>query len=315
MMRRRSIPTTGGEPARDRAALWRLGGGASIILVALQLAHLTPETSYADDGLIARGSYLVHAAGCVGCHTDKKAKGAAFAGGRGLKTPFGTCYSPNITPDPETGIGTWSDDDFLRALKNGLSPDGEHYFPVFPYTSYTKMLDDDARAIKAYLFSLKPVTRQNRRHDVSPPFGWRWTIGSWKALYFDAGRFEPEPNRDPAWNRGAYLTTLAHCGECHTPRNFAGALDRTMRMAGTVDGPEGDLAPNITSDDATGIGDWSQDQLVFFLKMGTKPDYEAAEGLMAEAIEDGLSHLSGDDLDAIAYYIKSLPPISNHVAR
>ncbi len=286
-----------------------------IVLVALQLAHLAAGTSYADDELIARGRYLVHAAGCVSCHTDKKAKGAAFAGGRGLKTPFGTYYSPNITPDTETGIGTWSDDDFLRALKIGLSPDGQHYFPVFPYTSYTVMLDDDARAIKAYLFSLQPVTRQNRRHDVWPPFGWRWTIGVWKALYFEAGRFEPEPSRDPAWNRGAYLATLAHCGECHTRRNFAGALDRTMRMAGTVDGPEGDVVPNITSDVDTGIGAWSQDQLVFFLKMGTKPDYEAAEGLMAEAIEDGLSHLSGDDLNAIAYYIKSLPPISNKVAR
>ncbi len=315
MMLRRFSPTIGGKATRDRAAFRRLGGGASTILVGLQLAALTPATSYADDRLIARGSYLVYAAGCVSCHTDKKAKGAAFAGGRGLKTPFGTFYSPNITPDPETGIGTWSDDDFLRALRDGLSPDGEHYFPVFPYTSYTKMGDDDARAIKAYLFSLKPVIRQNRRHDVSPPFGWRWTIGAWKALYFEAGRFEPDPSRDATWNRGAYLATLAHCGECHTPRNFAGALDRTMRMAGTVDGPEGNLAPNITSDVDTGIGDWSQDQLVFFLELGTKPDYEEAEGLMAEVIEDGLGHLGDDDLEAIAHYIMSLPPIANFVAR
>ena len=175
---------------------------------------MTPASSYADDELAIRGGYLARAAGCISCHTDKKAKGAPFAGGRALKTPFGTYYSPNITPDPGTGIGTWSDDDFLLALKHGLSPDGAHYFPVFPYTSYTKMVDDDARAIKAYLFSLKPVIRQNRRHDVSPPFGWRWMIGAWKALYFEVGRFEPEPSRDEAWNRGAYLATLAHCGEC-----------------------------------------------------------------------------------------------------
>ena len=277
---------------------------------------MAPTRSYADDALVIRGGYLARAAGCISCHTDKKAKGKLFAGGRGLKTPFGIYYSPNITPDRETGIGKWTDDDFLRALKRGMNPEGEHYFPVFPYTTYTKLRDDDALAIKAYLFSLKPVSRKNRAHDVWPPFDWRWTIGPWKWLYFQEGDFKSDPNQDEAWNRGAYLVeALAHCGECHTPRNFAGAMDRTMWMAGTEDGPEGEVAANITPDTETGIGDWSADQIVFFLKVGTKPDYEAAEGLMAEAIEDGLSHLSGDDLKAIAQYIKSLPPISNTVAR
>ncbi len=307
------MPTICGEPMRDRAMLQRRSGGALAILVAVLIGALTWSTSYADEGQVARGGYLVHAAGCVSCHTDKKAKGPSFAGGRGLKTPFGTFYSPNITPDPATGIGNWSEDDFLRALKAGLRPDGAHYFPVFPYTTYTKMADDDARAIKAYLFSLKPVARPNRRHDVSAPFGWRWTIGVWKALYFEAGPLEPDPSRSATWNRGAYLATLAHCGECHTPRNFAGAMDRTMWMAGTVDGPEGDLAPNITSEGETGIGDWSQDELVFFLKNGTKPDHEEAEGAMAETIEDGLSHLGDDDLEAIATYILALPPIYNYL--
>ncbi len=293
--------------------LRRLSGGALAILLAVLIGVSTRSTSHADERLVARGGYLVHAAGCVSCHTDKKAKGPRFAGGRGLKTPFGTFYSPNITPDPATGIGNWSEDDFLRALKAGLRPDGAHYFPVFPYTTYTKMADDDARAIKAYLFSLEPVARPNRRHDVAAPFGWRWTIGVWKAMYFESGPFQPDPSRSAAWNRGAYLAMLAHCGECHTPRNFAGALDRTMRMAGTVDGPEGDLAPNITSEGETSIGDWSQDELVFFLKFGTKPDQEEAEGAMAEAIEDGLSHLGDDDLDAIATYILALPPIYNYL--
>ena len=282
----------------------------------MQLAALAPARSYADDALVIRGGYLARAAGCISCHTDKKAKGAPLAGGRALKTPFGIYYSPNITRDPETGIGKWTDDDFLRALKRGMNPEGEHYFPVFPYTTYTKLRDDDALAIKAYLFSLKPVTRDNRAHDVWPPFGWRWTIGPWKGLYFLEGQFKSDPNHDVDWNRGAYLVeALAHCGECHTPRNFAGALDRTMWMAGAEDGPEGEVAVNITPDFETGIGDWSVDQIAFFLKVGTKPDYEAAEGLMAEAIKDGLSHLSGDDLKAIAQYIKSLPPISNKVAR
>ena len=242
-------------------------GGAAVILIPLQLAALTPASSYADDALVTRGGYLVRAAGCMSCHTDKKAKGKLFAGGRGLKTPFGTYYSPNITPDAETGIGKWTDDDFLRALRRGINPRGEHYFPVFPYTTYTKLRDDDALAIKAYLFSLKPVTRKNRAHDVWPPFGWRWTIGPWKGLYFQEGDFKSEPNQDAAWNRGAYLVeALAHCGECHTPRNIVGAMDRTMWMAGAEDGPEGEVAANITPDVETGIGDWSVDQIAFFLR-------------------------------------------------
>lgn len=311
-----TITPTSCEAPRDETAASRVCGAVAVIFIILQLAALAPARSYVDDALVIRGGYLVRAAGCISCHTDKKAKGAPFAGGRALKTPFGIYYSPNITPDPETGIGKWTDDDFLRALKRGMNPEGEHYFPVFPYTTYTKLRDDDTLAIKAYLFSLKPVTRKNRAHDVRPPFGWRWTIGSWKVRYFQEGQFKSDPNQDEAWNRGAYLVeALAHCGECHTPRNFAGALDRTMWMAGTEDGPEGEVAANITPDFETGIGDWSVDQIAFFLKVGTKPDYEAAEGLMAEAIEDGLSHLSGDDLKAIAQYIKSLPPISNNVAR
>ena len=301
---------------RDGAAMRQACGAAAVIFIVLQLAALAlaPASSYAEDALVIRGGYLARAANCVSCHTDKKAKGAPFSGGRGLNTPFGTYYSPNITPDPETGIGKWTDGDFLRALGRGLSPKGEHYFPVFPYTTFTRLRGDDALAIKAYLFSLKPVRRKNRPHDVWPPFGWRWTIGLWKWLYFQERFFKSDPNQDEAWNRGAYLVTaLAHCGECHTPRNLAGALDRKMWMAGTEDGPEGDAVPNITSDLETGIGDWSADQIAFFLKSGTRPDYETAQGLMAEAIEDGLGHLSDADREAIAQYIKSLPPIRNRV--
>ena len=286
-----------------------------LVVVVFLFSALAPARASTDDALAIRGGYLAHAAGCISCHTDKKAKGAAFAGGRALKTPFGIYYSPNITPDPKTGIGVWTDDDFLNALKRGMNPEGEHYFPVFPYTSYTKLRDDDVLAIKAYLFSLKPVSRKNRAHDVWPPFGWRWTIGPWKGLYFHEGEFKPVSTRDAAWNRGAYLVeALAHCGECHTPRNLAGALDRSAWMAGAVDGPQGEAAANITPDFETGIGDWSVDQIAFFLKVGTKPDYEAAKGLMAEAIKGGLNHLTGDDLKAIARYIKSLPPIRNYVA-
>ena len=289
---------------------------ATPLLLAAALAVTVPAGSAAEDGSVERGAYLTRAGGCISCHTDKKSEGATLAGGRALKTPFGTVYSPNITPDRETGIGAWSDEDFLNALQSGLNPDGDHYFPAFPYTTYTKMSDADALAIKAYLFSLEPVSRENREHELQAPFGWRWTIGPWKELYFNEGRFESDPERDEGWNRGAYLVeALAHCSECHTPRNSAGALDREMWMAGTEDGPEGRSASNITSDPETGIGGWSEKKLAFFLKTGTKPDYERAKNLMAEAIEEGLSHLSDDDLAAIALYIKSLPPIEHHLAR
>jgi mono/diheme cytochrome c family protein len=270
----------------------------------------------AAEDAVTRGAYLVRAAGCVGCHTDAKGKGPAFAGGRALKTPFGIYYTPNITPDKETGIGGWSDQDFLNALRQGLRPDGSHYLPVFPYTTYTRMRDADALAIKAYLFSLKPVSRQNRAHDVWPPFDWRWTMGPWKWLYFEPGRWRADAKRDKTWNRGAYLVeALAHCAECHSPRNLAGALDREMWMAGTEDGPEGEIAANITPDAETGIGDWNEDEIVTLLSEGIKPDYDDVQGTMAEAIEDGLAHLSPADLAAIAVYIKSLPPIRNKVGR
>jgi mono/diheme cytochrome c family protein len=273
-----------------------------------------PTPSFADDdALVKRGEYVSRAAGCVSCHTDKKAKGKPYAGGRPLKTPFGIFYSPNITPDRETGIGAWSDDDFLRALNQGIRPDGSHHFPVFPYTSYTLMRDEDVLALKAYLFSLPPVSAKNREHDVSPPFGWRWPMAIWKALFFEKREFLAREDRDAEWNRGAYLVTAqAHCAECHTMRNLAGALDRQFWMAGTNDGPEGDEAPNITPAPTTGLG-WSTEQLVFFLKSGTKPDWEAAAGVMGEAVEDGYKHLTDADIRAIARFINELPTIENHV--
>ena len=269
--------------------------------------------SAAADTAVERGAYVTRAAGCVSCHTDKKGKGVPFAGGRALETPFGTFYSPNITPDKATGIGSWTDADFLAALKKGVAPDGSHYFPVFPYTSYTGMRDQDALAIKAYLFSLPPVAQENRDHDVTPPFGWRWPMRFWNLLFFDQGDFAADTAEDDEWNRGAYLATaLAHCSECHTPRNFVGALDRSLWMAGTEDGPEGDAVPNVTPAPATGIG-WSVDQLTFFLKSGTKPDWEIAEGVMGEAVEDGYKFLTDADRRAIARYINTLPAIENHI--
>ena len=294
----------------ERASEWRR---VRVVLSATLIALCWQSPAAAGSDIVQRGEYIVRAAGCISCHTDKKGKGEPFAGGRALKTPFGTFYSSNITPDKETGIGKWSDEDFLRALRKGVGPDGSRYFPVFPYTSYTLMRDQDALAIKAYLFSLPPVTRKNRDHGASPPFGWRWPMRIWQLLFFDEGEFVADRNQDDDWNRGAYLVTaLAHCGECHTPRNIAGALDRDLWMAGTEDGPEGDAVPNITPAHATG-NDWSVDQLAFFLKTGTKPDWESADGVMGEAVADSYKYLTDKDIRAIARYINTLPAIENYI--
>lgn len=283
------------------------------IACALGLATMLAGGAVHAETAAERGAYLVRAGGCLACHTEKG--GVPFSGGRPLETPFGTFYSPNITPDRQTGIGAWSDDDFVRALHEGVRPDGARYFPVFPYTSYTQVTREDALAIKAYLFSLDPVAKPGRDHDVPFPFSWRLTQRGWRMLFFSPQTFTPDPARTAEWNRGAYLVrALAHCGECHTPRNILGAMDEDMAMAGTVDGPEGELAPNITPH-ATGIGDWSRDDLVTLLKDGTKPDFDNVQGTMGEAVADGLSHLSDADIEAIVTYILSLPPVDHMVAR
>ncbi|MBI3707992.1 MAG: cytochrome c, partial [Proteobacteria bacterium] len=211
-----------------------------------------------DGAAIKRGEYLFIAGGCIGCHTDVKNNGAPLAGGRALATPFGTFYGPNITPDPVHGIGKWSDADFIRALREGVRPDGANYFPVFPYTSFTKISDADLRDLKAYIFSLPPVAKPSRPHDVSFPFNLRFLQFGWKLLNFTAGPYAPDTTKPADWNRGAYLVqALTHCGECHTPRNAMGGLKTSLAYAGTADGPEGERVPNVTTDPDTGIGKWS----------------------------------------------------------
>ncbi len=264
---------------------------------------------------VARGEYIFRAAGGCGCHTDYENDGAAMAGGRPLKTPFGTFYSTNITPDRKTGIGAWSEEDFSRAMREGVGPDGRHYFPVFPYTSFTRMSDADVRDLKAYLFSLPPVRLPNTPHDVWPPFGWRIGVPFWKRLHFSAARFGRDPSRSAEWNRGAYLATvLAHCGECHTPRTLMGASKPDLRYAGSSDGPDGQLAPNITPDEATGIGEWSMADLMWFLESGLRPDGDDAQELMGEVIEYGFQYLTEADRRALAVYLASLPPIHNELS-
>ena len=284
------------------------------IVAALVLMLLIPAApSAAEEDAVERGEYLVRAGGCFSCHTA--AGGQKLAGGRALATPFGTFYTPNITPDPETGIGRWTDAQFLGALREGVRPDGANYFPVFPYPSFTGITDSDALAIKAYLFSLPAVRQQNRPHDVPFPFSWRFLQTGWKLLFFTPGPFQPAPEQSAAYNRGAYLVTaLAHCGECHTPRNFLGAIRSGQPLAGTPDGPDGQLVPNITPDPGTGIGKWEKSDVVELLRTGTTPEQSTVKGAMRETIQDGLKYLSEGDLEAIADYLFAQPAIVHDVA-
>jgi mono/diheme cytochrome c family protein len=269
-----------------------------------------PSETVSD--IVARGEYLTRAGGCFSCHTASG--GQPLAGGRALATPFGTFYSPNLTPDVETGIGGWTDAQFLRALRKGIRPDGSDYFPVFPYPSFTNISTSDALAIKAYLFSRPPVHHPNRAHDVAFPFSWRFLQSGWRLLFFKPGPFRPSSGQTASYNRGAYLVTaLAHCGECHTPRNALGAMRPSLWLAGTPDGPDGQVVPNITPDPATAIGEWQKSDIVELLKTGATPEQTTVKGAMREAIADGLKDLSDDDLAAIADYLLAQRPIVHEV--
>lgn len=261
------------------------------------------------------GEYIFRVAGCAGCHTDKKHQGAPLAGGRALETEFGTFYPPNITPDPQTGIGNWSEQDFIRALREGRDPEGDQLYPAFPYPAYTRLTDADLHALWIYLRAQPPVRHANRSHELKWFARFRWPVRLWKLLYFSPGAYQPDPKHSVSWNRGAYLAeAAAHCGECHTPRTRFGGLDTDMAYAGTRNGPEDSVIPNITPDKKTGIGRWSRGDLVTYLESGLAPDGDLAGDLMAEVIDNGLKHLTKDDLAAIAEYVQSHPAIE-HVVR
>ena len=265
--------------------------------------------------MVERGEYIFRAAGCVGCHTDADNNGPFLAGGREFETPFGTFFSPNITPDGETGIGRWTEAEFIAAMTKGTGPGWRHYYPVFPYTSYTHMGRDDLRALWAYLRQVQPAAQANRPHDLPWYLSSRLVNWAWKLLFFEPGPFVADPARSLEWNRGAYIATaLAHCGECHTPRDRFGVLDASMRFAGGRQGIEGPV-PNITPHRQTGIGRWSMDDLVYYLGTGADPGGDYAGDLMAEVIDNGLKHLSEEDLRGIATYVLSLPAIENEVGR
>jgi mono/diheme cytochrome c family protein len=280
--------------------------------LAVVSAAFALSAQAADPELITKGEYLTRAADCVACHLAPGGK--PYAGGLSFKLPFGTIYSPNITPDKETGIGNWTDDDFVSALQKGVGKDGKHYYPAFPYTSYTAMSREDILAIKAYLFSLEPINQKPPENDLSFPFNQRWGMFFWNAIFASNERFVPDSKQSPEWNRGAYLVQgPGHCGECHTPRNIFQAMSKGNSLAG---GELGNWrAYNISSDNQYGIGAWPVESLVSYLGQGYAPGYGGAGGPMADAVEHSLRYLDPADLKAIAVYLKSTPARSEGIAR
>ncbi len=289
---------------RGTAALLRRTLQAGI--VALLLGMLITNVHAQADA--KRGQYLARAAGCLGCHTQEKNDAVPYAGGRALKTPFGTFYGPNITPDRNAGIGRWTEADFIRAMRRGERPDGANYFPAFPYPSFTLISAGDLRDLWAFLRTLPPSSQPTQAHDLRFPFGWRFLVTLWKWLFFTPGPFVSDAQRSPELNRGAYLVrALGHCGECHTPRNFLGGPKRKRFLAGGK-GPEGKGVPNLTPAKLKKLSDA---ELKDFLVSGTTPDGDVPAEAMGEVIRNTTSQLTPPDLAALMAYLRALPPLAD----
>ena len=266
---------------------------------------LAAAPGYAQ-GDAKRGAYLAKAAGCLGCHTEEGQGAIPYAGGRALKTPFGTFFGPNITPHPDAGIGRWSEADFLRALREGRRPDGAHYFPAFPYPSFTRIADADARDLWAYLRSLPAQSKPSRPHDLGFPFNLRFLVGLWKSLYFAPGPFATNAARPPGLNRGEYLVNaLGHCGECHTPRTWLGGPAKAKAFAGAKLA-DGGGAPNLTP---VRLKKWDDAELTDFLSSGLTPDGDVVGDTMGEVIRNTTSQLTPADLAAMIAFLRALPAL------
>ena len=290
--------------------------GAAIIGIAAFWLLTMPATVSADrlparTANLENGRTVFFAGGCAECHaTPKQDDRTRLGGGLGLKSEFGTFYVPNISPDPNDGIGKWTEADFVSAVMRGTAPGGVHLYPAFPYPSYAHARLDDVRDLFAYIKTLPAVAGRAPPNDVLFPFSIRRAVGLWKLLFFDDTPFMPDPAQSAQWNRGAYLVnSFGHCAECHSPRNALGGIVAAQRFAGGPD-PEGrGWVPNITQ---KGLGDWSAGDIAYFLETGMTPEGDSAGGSMAQVIRN-TSQLGKDDREAIAAYIKSLPPVQGPV--
>ncbi len=276
--------------------------GTGTAQAAEAAAPATQPISQAD--LIKRGEYLAHAGDCIACHTVRGGK--PYAGGYALPTPFGTLYSPNLTPDKETGIGTWTADDFYRAMHTGRAKDGSFLYPAFPYTSYTKVTRADTDAIFAYLQSIPAVHQENHPNAMPFPFNIRMSLLGWQIMFMSKGEYKPDPSKSVEWNRGAYLVEgLGHCAMCHTSINPLGGPIKSAAFSGGLIPLQNWYAPSLTSD-KEGVGDWTVQDLVDFLKKGVS-DKGAVYGPMSSVVHESMQYMNDDDLRAMAVYLKSLP--------
>lgn len=281
---------------------------AGFVLLGSQAVCAAAPAGSLDGPQVERGRYLARVGDCVSCHTAKDGK--PYAGGYAVETGFGTVFSPNITPDRDTGIGTWSGDDFYRALHTGHDDEGHHLYPAFPYAWFTKVTRVDVDAIKAFLDTVTPVHQENKPPQLAWWMSWRPELIGWNLLYFDQGEFLPDSTQSAEWNRGAYLIEgLGHCGACHTQKTyFGGAISAETLAGGYTKGghDNGWFAPSLTNERRSGLGGWSEAEIVQYLKTGSNAR-TAAAGPMKEVVRNSTSHLSDADLMAMAVYLKSLP--------
>jgi mono/diheme cytochrome c family protein len=300
-----SVPTRCGRVARFTSrCVARCATTVVTVVLACMGAANAADTAQTP---AERGEYLARAGDCVSCHTASG--GAPYAGGLRIDTPFGYMLAPNITPDPATGIGRWSADDFYRALHDGVNKLGQDMYPTMPYDFYTKMPRTDVDAIFAYLRTIKAVRNAVVINHLDFPFDQRWSMAGWRELYFNEGIFKPYPGKSASWNRGAFLVEgPGHCSDCHSPRNLLGAIEQSKDFTGAA--IDGWFALNLTNDIATGLGDWTVDDIATYLKTGTYKARTTSLGPMAEVIRNSMRYLTDADLHAIGDYLKSLPPDS-----
>ena len=303
-------------PELGRRAGTGPGGGVLVALLALVLGMAGPVRAQGvPSGLVSRGRYVFAAAGGCGCHTAKNQP--VNSGGRKYDGPFGTVYSSNITADRQTGIGDWTDDQIITAIRLGRRPNGERLIPVHPYPVFNGMTEDDLRALVAFLRTVPGVNRAKQPKKISVPLFESVFLPAWLAAF--APRETPPPSAPTTGvGRGEYLVrAVSHCGECHTPRGLTYATDNSRFLAGTPNGPEDSVEPNLTPDKDTGLK-WSEEEIAEYLGTGNKPDGDVADGLMAEVIQGtlaGYKDLTKTDRLAIAEYLKTLPPIKNKVTK
>jgi mono/diheme cytochrome c family protein len=277
---------------------------AALVLTGMVSGASAQQLPKTDPAVLAKGEYLARAGDCIACHTAREGK--TFAGGLAMKTPFGTLYTSNITPDPETGIGRWTSDQFYKMMHNGRFPDGGLVYPAMPFASYTKVTRADSDAIFAYLRSIPPVKRINTPHDLGFPYNNRSLILGWRKLFFKEGEYKPDQTKSADWNRGAYLVEgLGHCGMCHTAINALGGSSESQAFEGGLIPMQNWYAPSLTSNKEAGLGDWSIEEISNLLRTGIS-NRGAVYGPMAEVVYNSLQYLNDDDTRAMAVYLKSL---------